>query len=107
MRRLTEEWVEKAEADYRVAEREAAVTEEPSYSVVCFLAQQAAEKYMKALLTELGIGFPKTHDLGALLRLVPSGTTALADLRGPLEFLGMHAVESRYPGIDVGESGAH
>jgi len=47
---MATEWVEKAEADYRTAEREARVRKAPSHDVVCFHAQQCAEKYLKAFL---------------------------------------------------------
>lgn len=65
---LVREWVEKAEADVRTAEREAVVTKGPSWDAVCFHAQQAVEKYLKALLQHRSIGFTRTHDLAVLLR---------------------------------------
>ena len=40
---------------------------------VCFLSQQAAEKAIKAVLVFSQIDFPRTHDLEALLQLVPEG----------------------------------
>jgi HEPN domain-containing protein len=93
--------VERAEGDYRVALREAAVIDTPAFPVVCFLAQQSAEKYIKSLLTEMDISFPKTHDLVALVKLLPPNVTALPEMREPLEVLSVHAVETRYPGAEV------
>ena len=43
------------------------------FDTVCFHSQQTAEKYLKCLLTFLGIQTPRTHDLKALLLLVPAG----------------------------------
>jgi HEPN domain-containing protein len=40
---------------------------------VCWLAQQAAEKAIKAVLVFLQIDFPRSHDLDALRNLVPDG----------------------------------
>ena len=39
----------------------------------CWLAQQAAEKAIKAVLVFLQIDFPRRHDLDALRNLVPDG----------------------------------
>ena len=40
---------------------------------LCFDAQQAAEKAIKAILIYRGIAFPYVHDLGTLLGLVAAG----------------------------------
>jgi HEPN domain-containing protein len=64
---------------------------------VCWLAQQAAEKAIKAALVFLQIEFPKTHDLDALRNLVPEDWTvrqAFPDLADLTEW----SVEARYPG---------
>jgi len=69
---------------------------------VCWLAQQAAEKALKAVLVLLDIDFPKRHDLDALRNLVPAGwnlKAAVPDLAELTEW----AVEARYPG-DWGEA---
>ena len=46
----TQEWIEKAEGDYRTALRERRVRRRPNHDAVCFHAQQCIEKYLKALL---------------------------------------------------------
>ncbi|MCB9025465.1 MAG: HEPN domain-containing protein [Bdellovibrionaceae bacterium] len=38
---------------------------------IVFLAQQAIEKYIKAVLVHLEIAFPLLHDLGVLVALLP------------------------------------
>lgn len=63
----------------------------------CWLAQQAAEKALKAILVFEGIRFPKTHDLTTLRTLVPEGWSA-REVEGKLGRLTMFSVESRYPG---------
>ena len=41
------EWINKAEGDWSMVSREAAVTVDPNFNAVCFHAQQCAEKYLK------------------------------------------------------------
>ena len=98
MNELVHEWIEKAEADSRTAERESAVTDRPNWDAVCFHAQQAVEKYLKALLQEQGIPFSKVHDLTILGKLLfppyPEWQVALDSLRQ----LSLFAVELCYPG---------
>ncbi len=69
MNPVTQEWVEKAEADFHVALREFRARKHRSLDAICFHAQQCAEKYLKARLQEAGISFPKTHSLPMLLNL--------------------------------------
>src|SRR5437762_6065908 len=71
MRPGTAEWVAKAQADFASMRRETSVDQSPNYDVICLLAQQCVEKYLKALLCEEGIAFPKTHDLNKLAALLP------------------------------------
>jgi hypothetical protein len=70
MKPITLEWIAKAEGDFAIVEREARARKNPNYDGLCFHAQQCAEKYLKARLTEAGIDFPKTHVLATLLDLV-------------------------------------
>ena len=64
----------------------------------CFHCQQSAEKYLKALLIEQGIPFPKTHRLEDLLLLLLPHDASLKRLRRPLVTLTRYAVDYRYPG---------
>lgn len=66
MRKATAQWVRKAEADFAAVEQLAGARP-PVHDPLCFHCQQTAEKYLKALLTEVGVAFPKTHDLDLLL----------------------------------------
>ena len=63
MKRLSEEWIAKAEEDYEVALELARSTRLTPYNVICFHCQQAGEKWLKTRLCENGVEFPKTHDL--------------------------------------------
>ena len=65
------QWVRKAEHDLEAASRIMAIEEGCPFDTVCFHCQQAAEKYLKCLLTYLGIQAPRTHNLIALAALLP------------------------------------
>ena len=62
MKKLTREWVRKAESDYRGA-NQLARSRPPVHDLICFCSQQCAEKYLKALVEEQGLVVPRTHDL--------------------------------------------
>ena len=97
MKKLTAEWVRKAEADLVCAET-CAKSRIPLHDQVCFHCQQSAEKYLKALLEEVGAPVPRTHQLLDLLSLISTRHTGLRSLRRGLYFLTRFAVETRYPG---------
>jgi HEPN domain-containing protein len=89
------QWVRKAEHDLDAASRIMAIEEGCPFDTVCFHCQQAAEKYLKCLLTYLGIQAPRTHDLKALAALIPLERrfpVRVEDLAG----LNPYAVDVRY-----------
>ena len=63
-------WIKKAESDFRNIEIVMPAEDAP-FDTVCFHAQQAAEKYLKALLTFYGVPFGRTHDLPELILKLP------------------------------------
>jgi HEPN domain-containing protein len=100
------EWVEKAEEDYLgclALQRRRRV---PLPGLVCFHAQQCAEKYLKALLWTHGYTVPRIHDLPELLRQCEQVDSALASLRTAAGFLNAFSVAARYPGLSTGASDA-
>ena len=94
----TAQWVRYAEDDWQVA-NEVAARRPPHRNAACFHCQQAAEKYLKALLQELGLAVPRTHDLEVLLDLLLPHDATLAPLRRGLRSLTRYAVGIRYPGM--------
>lgn len=78
----------------------------PNYEAVCFHAQQCAEKYLKARLQDAGIQFGKTHDLPALLDMLPPVEPAWGATLSDLQTLSTYAVAYRYPGDSAGEADA-
>ena len=105
MKPLTEEWLRKAEEDYRVAKREMEA-DPPSFNAVCFHAQQCVEKYLKAVLQENGIAFQKIHDLEVLLDQCLEFVPKLEKLREDAQTLNVFAVEVRYPGFEAQQKDA-
>ena len=97
---LVREWIEKGEADLEVAGRMAAEAgaNVRIREIVGFHCQQAAEKYLKALLTGYQIEFPKTHDIQALVQLVKAAGCPFTDSLGDAKWLTPFGVEIRYPG---------
>jgi HEPN domain-containing protein len=89
--------VVKAEHDLKTAEHTLQIQDDCPFEIVCFHAQQCAEKYLKALLVSRSIDFPKTHDLRYLLELLPVEFNLGLEL-SEVAFLNRYAVDGRYPG---------
>ena len=98
MNPLTLEWIEKAEGDFATAGRELRARKLPNYDAACFHAQQAAEKYLKAVLQEAGRVVPRTHSLAELLGLCLEIDKSFEFLLPDLNLLDAYAVQYRYPG---------
>lgn len=64
---------------------------------LCFHAQQAAEKGIKAVLILNAISFPRTHNLRTLVDLLPQDLNMPPALQEAV-VLTDYAVASRYPG---------
>jgi HEPN domain-containing protein len=63
---------------------------------VCFHAQQAAEKSLKALLASKDVVYPWHHDLGELLKLALGHFAPIGSMENDLLLLSPYAVEVRY-----------
>ena len=94
---LVQQWVAKAENDLQNAAHTLRLGDAGPMDTVCFHAQQCVEKYLKALLCYYEIDFYRTHDIGALLALLP---IHLRPEITPEEQarLSDYAVVMRYPG---------
>jgi len=95
--RVVRQWVEKVEEDLLTAEHTLTLGNRCPFPIVCFHAQQCAEKYIKALLVQHSVPFPKTHDLPELLLLVPR-EVGLEITVSDVAVLNRYAIETRYPG---------
>ena len=100
---IIRQWVRLAEHDLRQAAQALNEPVDPAYEISCFHAQQAAEKYLKALLAAKNLPPASTHDLVRLARQLPApGMSAVA--LDELAHLTPYAVNSRYPGVDIPET---
>jgi len=106
MSALVNEWITKGEGDRHTARRESQVHDAPNWDAVCFHAQQAVEKYLKALLQQEEIPISRTHDLTQLLRLLLPLHSDFEALLTDMEWLTTFAVEIRYPGESALEADA-
>ena len=61
-----------------------------------FHCQQAAEKLLKALLSEFSVRFHRTHDLQELMNLLEAAGHKLPETLGRVDELTPFAVEFRY-----------
>jgi len=100
MKRHTLQWVKKAEQDV-VAARALAAQKPTPRDAACFHCQQAAEKYLKALLQEVGAAVPRTHNLKQVMDLLLPHEATLRPLRRSVASLTKYAVEHRYPGASA------
>ncbi len=93
-------WIEKAEADLDAAEQLApnAANGVRRREIVGFLCQQAAEKYIKTLLTYYQVEFPKTHDIERLLDLMAGVNSEAAEAMTDAKWLTPFGAKTRYPG---------
>jgi HEPN domain-containing protein len=96
-------WLRYALEDLILAEH-AVSSESATPRHACFLAQQAAEKAIKAAFVALQVDFPFIHDLEELRSRLPDNWKSQTEPAG-LERLTQWAVESRYPTDDEPDSG--
>jgi HEPN domain-containing protein len=90
------EWLNRARSNLTLAKakRKGVYLED-----LCFDAQQAAEKAIKALLIEVDVDFPYVHDLAELLTLLEKTGQKIPASIKHAEALSRYAVFTRYPGI--------
>ena len=90
------EWLNRARSDLLLSKtkKEGIYLED-----LCFHAQQAVEKAIKALLIKKGVEFPYVHDIAELLTLLEKTGQKLPKTIREGEKLTRFAVFTRYPGI--------
>jgi HEPN domain-containing protein len=92
-----EEWFERAKSN--LIRSKQPKPEGVFWEDLCFDAQQATEKALKALLLFRSIPFRFVHDIAELLTLLEqSGVTLPENIRDAAG-LSEYAVETRYPGL--------
>ncbi len=89
------DWIHYAKSDLALARH--APGGDVMTEALCFHAQQAVEKSIKAVLVWSGITFPKTHSIERLIGLLPASVPTSADLLAA-EWLTAYTTLLRYPG---------
>ena len=89
------DWLARARSNLALARQPK--PEDAFWEDLCYQAQQAAEKALKAVLIHHGISFPWSHSIEALLDRMPREVPIPERLREAAE-LTDYAVTSRYPG---------
>jgi HEPN domain-containing protein len=95
--KIPEEWLKFAKADLAIAKID--LPPDAKLELLCFHAQQAVEKAIKSVLIKCKLSFPYTHDIRALMDLLPEGLRNSPALKYA-EDLSVYAVAPRYPSND-------
>ena len=91
------EWLNRARSNLALAK---SLVPEAYLEDLCFEAQQAAEKAIKALLMRRGIEFPYVHNLALLLSLLEGAGEAIPETVSTAAELTQYAVTTRYPHLE-------
>ena len=94
---LLRQWLDKGNNELRSAEYLATMHNPTPDEVICYLCQQAAEKYLKGFLFLNDIEPPKTHDLNELLSMCAEKNGDFSELSARMSVLKTHAIMPRYP----------
>lgn len=90
-------WIKYAKSNLRLADKGGQV-KGVLYEDLCFNAQQAAEKALKALCLHKEIDFPKTHSIVRLMDILEENGVNIPDEIKEGDILTDYAVQTRYPG---------
>ena len=91
------EWLNRAKSNLAMAKNR---TPDVYLEDLCFEAQQAAEKAIKAAMIMRGIDFPYVHDLARLLSLLEETGESLPEIVTQAEELTQYATATRYPTLE-------
>jgi HEPN domain-containing protein len=91
-------WLLRAKGNLTLAEKGGRI-KGVLYEDLCFNAQQAAEKALKAVCLAKGLDFPRTHSLVHLLDTLEAAGLEIPKPVQDADILTQYAVQSRYPSI--------
>jgi HEPN domain-containing protein len=87
-------WLQQAQSDFAFLD---VARQARKYDTCCFLAQQTAEKALKAYLFHQGEELVFTHSIFRLCDLAAQYDPAFRDIREQVKLLDFYYVEARYP----------
>ncbi len=93
-RNLVEQWLIYAKSDLELARVD--LPDSVLLETLCYHAQQAAEKSLKAILVYYSVSVPRTHNIGTLIDLLEEYID-IPESIGDVAILTEYAVSSRYP----------
>lgn len=93
---IAREWLNRAKSNLAIARQPK--TNDIYWEDLCFEAQQAAEKALKAVLLAKGIRFRFVHDVSELLTTLERNDITLTDEVRNAAILTDYSVSARYPG---------
>lgn len=91
-------WLSRAKGNLTLAEKGGRL-KGILFEDLCFNAQQAAEKALKAVCLAQGMDFPKTHSLVHLMDMLEANGVVIPNNVRDADILTQYAVQSRYPSI--------
>jgi HEPN domain-containing protein len=94
---ITGRWMKKSRED-ELSAQSMLKHRDGTPSVACFLCQQMAEKYLKALLIFLDLELIKTHDLIKLSSILEEKVPEITEISDELAKLNRFYIETRYVG---------
>ncbi len=98
--KLVASWIEKADEDLKFANVSLKEGLE-FYPQICFLLQQAVEKYLKSYIIANELDFQKIHDLGRLVKICGEKDNEFNRYFDKLADLNTYYIETRYPDFEV------
>jgi HEPN domain-containing protein len=90
------EWIRRAKSNLALARN---AIPDVDLEDLCFDAQQAAEKSIKAVFIKRGENFPYSHDLNRLLHLLERNGLRIPKYVNEAKELTLYAYVTRYPGL--------
>src|ERR1700730_6731029 len=95
---IVSQWLHRANQDIKSCfQLEKIEDSEPE--IICFHAQQSAEKFLKAFLVLMNEDIPKTHDVEQLVEICCKFDSNFSDFKLPASILTSYAVTVRYADI--------
>jgi len=92
---IVQEWLNKADEDFGFASAGLEFTD--FFAQICFHFQQAAEKYLKALIIARQLEFRPVHNLLELVNSCRDVEPSMAQIEAACRFLNPFYIDTRYP----------
>jgi HEPN domain-containing protein len=91
------EWLNRAKSSLALAKQR---SREIYPEDLCFQAQQAAEKAIKAVYISRNVAFPYIHDISQLLAVLEKESVVIPHDIKTASMLTLYAAQTRYPGLE-------